>query len=775
MKKINQKFSFCILKTFTEKILITFFVFYCSQQMFAQVSDNFADGNFSSNPIWQGNDSSFSVIGEILQLTSLPQSATKYLSTVSSAINNASWVCRVRLNFNPSSSNFARFYLASDQPDLTQDLNGYFVSLGGSDDEVCLYKQTGTTVTKIIDGPDGELDNASVDVAVKVEHDANGQWILSRDLSRSGQFLEIGRADDNQHIKSLFSGIYCRFTTTRSSHFFFDDFQINGEPYTPPPAIDYKDLIITEIFADPSPSEQLPESEFIELLNRSNNTISLEGISISDGTTTTKFSGDKVPAGEYIIVCSSSSASDYAPFGRVVPVVSFPSLHNDGERLTLKKDEKLIEEVEYTIKSYHHNIKADGGWTLELIDINNKCSDERNWSASEDQSGGTPGKINSIAAEKPDRTAPVVERAVASADSLFISFDERIDLPTAASFSIRPTTEIQSIHFINDRNKKIVVKVGKAFERDTNYELIVNNIRDCSGNLLENVAVQFAVPQDADSMDIVLNEILFNPRPTGVDFIELYNASKKHVNLKNWTISRQQDGRITDQHAITNEDIIFKPGSYALLTVDGDIVSSEYANAKRENFLVVDALTPMNDDEGEIILRDAGGRTIDQFMYNETMHEPFIKDEEGVSLERIEANASTQSPSNWKSAAATAGFGTPGLINSMTRSTDVSVSDNISISPPSFVPQNALQSFTQIHYNFDKGGLIGNVRIIDANGRPIRTLAVNTLLSTNGFFRWDGDRDDGLKARVGYYMVHVEVFDSTGNVSTYKEPVAIGF
>jgi len=57
--------------------------------------------------------------------------------------------------FDPSPSNFAKVYLISDEQDLTNDLNGFYVKIGGQVgtwDEVSLYTQTGNTHIKIIDG-----------------------------------------------------------------------------------------------------------------------------------------------------------------------------------------------------------------------------------------------------------------------------------------------------------------------------------------------------------------------------------------------------------------------------------------------------------------------------------------------------------------------------------------------------------------------------------------------------------------------------------------------
>jgi len=49
------------------------------------------------------------------------------------------------------------------------------------------------------------------------------------------------------------------------------------------------------------------------------------------------------------------------------------------------------------------------------------------------------------------------------------------------------------------------------------------------------------------------------------------------------------------------------------------------------------------------------------------------------------------------------------------------------------------------------------------------------LLGTeSGYYKWDGTTDDKRKARVGYYLVHFEVFDIKGNVRSFKETVVVG-
>ncbi|MFT6815802.1 MAG: hypothetical protein ACJAZ3_001714, partial [Sphingobacteriales bacterium] len=62
-------------------------------------------------------------------------------------------------------------------------------------------------------------------------------------------------------------------------------------------------VIITEIMADPSPSVDLPEVEYIELYNDSKDTINLIGWQISDPVTTTTISTLRMFPNTYLILC----------------------------------------------------------------------------------------------------------------------------------------------------------------------------------------------------------------------------------------------------------------------------------------------------------------------------------------------------------------------------------------------------------------------------------------------------------------------------------------
>lgn len=746
----------------------------------AQFTDNFTDGDFSANPGWTGTDTRFVIESGQLRLfdTAPASNNISYLSTASQAIDNASWEFFVRLNFDPSTANYADVYLVSTSSVLTGSLNGYFVRIGHTaTDNVSLFIQTGTTKTAIITGTIASLTAASTPVRVKVTRDQAGNWQLLSDAGNTGNYQSEGTVNNLTHRTAQYFGIVSVYTTTRNQHFYFDDFLVSGDPYVDPaqPAA-YKDVIITEIFADPSPVIGLPEAEFIEIFNRSNKIINLAGWKFTDGSSTAILSGTLQP-GDYRIITATSSASLFASFGPTLGVANFPTLNNSSDNLELKRnDDMLIDKVSYSDTWYQDDDKKQGGYTLELIDPANPCGEGDNWIASQSSTGGTPGVQNSVVESKPDLTGPRLVSAIPVSPTLLsIKFSEKlhVDLPLATSFTLTPQMEIANVFFSDASLTMLTLSLSENFQAGTLYTLSVKKVYDCSGNEIQSgfSTNRFGMPEPAEERDLLINEILFNPRPTAVDFVEIHNPSNKYINLKNWSVANYVNGVIINAKPISTQDILIEPHAYLVFTENRNIVMGEYVKAVEENIFVVKDLPSFNDDKGTVALLSPENRVIDFFAYTDKYHATFLKDDEGVSLERISASAPTNDPVNWQSASATSGFATPGYLNSNARGEVLA--DKVKVDPEIFEPINGQPSFTQIHYNFNTGGYVANVKILDAQGREVKQLSNNSTLGTTGFFRWDGDMNNGSKARTGYYIVWMEVFNSNGKVESFRKRVVV--
>ncbi|MDV3307253.1 MAG: lamin tail domain-containing protein [Cyclobacteriaceae bacterium] len=746
-----------------------------SNPAFSQFIDNFDDGDFVRDPQWRGSDSHFAVTEGALTLQAPPVAGLSYLSTPSAVIRDATWEVTVRMDFNPSDANYTRIYLVSDTFDVTAPVYGYYVLAGGRSDDVSLCRQDGESSVKIIDGQDDRLDTSTVEIRIRVTRDGGGNWTLYAGDASGEPALE-GSAFDATYSAGSYFGIYCKYTSTRASGFRFDNITVDGKPgeVVQPTEAAFKDVIITEILPDPLPSAGLPEAEFVEVFNRTAADVNLAGWTLSDGTTAARLPPIPIPPQEYAVVTSSRDAPFFKDV-RVVPVAELPSLNNSGDAVVLRSAAGVtIDSVRYENTWYRNASKREGGWSLELIDPGNPCGEEDNWSESEAPEGGTPGRQNSVFAAKPDATGPhIVAVTAIGSGSLLIEYNEKLlaeDVPPG-NVIIEPPAEVVSVS-VGATLRSLHITLSGALEMGTLYTVGVRNIRDCNHNLALEERVPFAVPEEADSLDVVINEILFNPKPGGVDFVEIFNRSRKFINLKGWSTANYSEGTAKDLRLITDRDKLLPPGGFAVLTPDASVLLDHYPSTEAET-LVETRLVALPDDAGSVALVDAAQHVIDAVMYNRTMHSIFVTTEDGVSLERLSPDAATYDTENWHSASTHAGGATPGRRNSVGASPLGLPLNAVTVDPPAFRPIYGKPNFTIIRYNFDQAGYVANARILDQQGRCVRSIASNDLLGTEGFYRWDGDRNDGLRARVGSYWLWFEVFSPSGETHTFRERIIV--
>lgn len=610
---------------------------------------------------------------------------------------------------------------------------------------------------------------------------------LTSDQFHFAPFIEISAAlfTDSQYtevvlnfLQDLKRSVLYTLTVNDVHDCSGNEIQDNNETtFVLPERASAKDVIITEIFADPSPTVALPEVEFIEIYNRSEKIIDLKNWSVSDDATRGVFTSHLLMPGDYAVVTNPTEADLFASYGTVAKVNKFPSLNNAGDFIILRDHTNaLIDSVNFNVSWYKNEEKESGGWTLERIDINNICGEAGNWIASENETGGTPGRENSVNGSKPDTTPPQLMRVgIGETNQLELLFNEKLDksVPAKKSFVLTPSVEVASVYFANPSLTELTVTLTSNLAEQTLYTLRIRNLTDCAGNEIDSVKATkiFALPQLAEQGDILINEILFNPRPFGSDFIEVYNNSNKYIDLRTLALANTEDGVLTNLHALSGTDALFYPGSYLVLSEDVENIKTEYPQSSTYAFFETD-IPPLGDEEGSLVLLTDGQTVLDSLSYSSDMHSSLIKDEEGVSLERVSLSKSAQVKDNWKSGVATSNFATPGFVNANALQQN-SGHEEVRIEPEVFEPLTGQPNFASIHYNFDKPGLVANAKILDAQGRVIKGMMNNEVLASVGFFTWDGDQDDGTRARIGYYTLWMEVFDTSGFVKTFRKRIVI--
>ena len=530
------------------------------------------------------------------------------------------------------------------------------------------------------------------------------------------------------------------------------------------------DVIITEFFADPTPVIGLPEVEFVEIFNKTGKVFHLQDWKITDGSTDGTIGDFWLLPGSYIVLTANANLG---LFTNVAGVTSFPSLNNAGDQLMLNDNTGLlIDRLTYTDEWYQDPNKQDGGYSLERINLSDPCSNYDNWSASNDPSGGTPGTINSIFSAAPDVQNPNLLSLIAlSPNFLEVSFSEGMDSSSLANTQITasPNLSVQAtfIQVVNDNPNgppQFIVQFNENFLPSTTYQIQLGPVGDCWQNDTTFIG-QFTLPEQAQVGDIVINEILANPLNGGQDFIELYNRSTKVIDLKDWQIANYYNDTISNLKTISNH-FILEPNSYVAISEDTSFLLENYPASVSGRLIQMD-MPSYNIDSGTVYLF-YNSEQIDRVSYLEDWQFSLLDNSDGVSLERISPNASSNQQSNWHSAAESIGFATPGRVNSQYQY--VGTTESISLQKDVFSPdQDGFEDILVVNYAFSESGLLAKARIFDDFGREIKTLFSNELMGTSGFFTWDGVNGDQAKSPIGIYVLVLEVFSVDGGVILAKK------
>jgi methionine-rich copper-binding protein CopC len=527
------------------------------------------------------------------------------------------------------------------------------------------------------------------------------------------------------------------------------------------------DVIINEFFPDPSPVIGLPEVEFIEIYNSSSKIFNLNGWKIGDASSDGTIANSWLLPGEYKVLTATANIPLFVSTS-AVGVTSFPSLNNAGDDVVLKDNfGQIIDKLTYTDEWYRDDIKKSGGYSLELINPNDPCSDGDNWIASTWILGGTPGNVNSVFSTIPDTTAPNITLALALAPNfLELQFDEGMDSTSLANalLSFNPNLTIQNKFIQGSHPKTMTLQFNETLIGSQLYSYNLNAISDC----WLNTAVRngtFILPESPQEGDVVVNEILQNPLTGGQDWIELYNNSDKVINLKDWQLANYDNDTIDNFKTIMS-NYLLQPNDYVVLGKDSTFVKQNYAFSIPGKFLFSE-LPSYNNDSGSVYLI-YNSEIIDKVSYLDAWHFDLLDDTDGVSLERIDPNGNSNSEFNWHSAAEDVGFATPGRINSQYRPAvsngELTFSDDI------FSPDiDGYQDILQITYNLTSPGMLGKAQIYDDRGRLVRTIFTNELLGSSGTFTWDGTTDQQVKASIGVYVLVFEVFSTDGGVFFVKQ------
>lgn len=519
-------------------------------------------------------------------------------------------------------------------------------------------------------------------------------------------------------------------------------------------------IVINELMVNPT-NGSLPAYEWIELHNASGETISLSGYTLVYNDRGYPLPQTSISGYQYLILTRVGGEDSFRRFGNV-EAMALPTLNNTSADLRLvDASGNEVDQVTYSNRWFTTTAKRRGGWSLERRDPGLSCFTALNWRESTSLEGGTPGRRNSAFERGWIKHITPVETSVAGRRvrlRFATEFGEAALVERAALSLLEAPIPLSEVEVFGS---EIVLYAEVPLQEGKVYKVSLQ-LRLCQYSVPIDVSVLSAAADAGHT--VVINEILFHPKPGGVDFVELYNPSDNSYNLRNWKLGNRM---------LPDEDILFRPKDYIVITTNSALVQLHYPSARMHDAIVLASLPAYPQQSGTVVVFDENGGLVDSLSYSVGMHGAFMQNPRGISLERQSAEVGTNEPGNFTSSASIGEGATPGYANSK----DV---ENKSEQNIFFLTSKVVQftfggdaNAAFCRYHFSHPDMMINVTIFDERGRVVKRLIRERNADFSGEVYWDGSSDTGALVAGGHYIVLAELYDSEGHRAQFKEAFVV--
>ncbi|MGD9900239.1 MAG: lamin tail domain-containing protein [Calditrichaceae bacterium] len=551
-------------------------------------------------------------------------------------------------------------------------------------------------------------------------------------------------------------------------------------------------VIFTEVMYDVDGSDY--HDEFIEIYNLSpTETIDLKGWTMSDSLNTDKIAdagyGMLIRPGQFAVILDGSYFANSATYDNIIPesaliiTISDNAFGSSGLPNTTARELSIIDSTGNIIGRYRYTTDNESGFSDEkiLISDDNSLS---NWGNSSVK-GGTPGYRNSISPSRLDigfrensiryipdtplstgmeiRFECMIYNLGTDEYQGEINFRLFVDMDTD---SIADPGEFRIID-INTSNPistgdSVIFEGSWTPDFEGNYTITAKIESDSDENESNNLSATGVYVMEGRST-VRINEIKFLTIESEPEWFEITNDGKEPVSLKNWAVADKEDTVIIDTAAY------ILPGQFKVITESKSL--TDFYEVDDTLLLELENLPTLNNSEDMVRLIHPAGETIEEVHYTDLWLEG--ESWRKPSIERINIGLGCDLQSSWGPSTDIAG-GTPGKVNSIF--SDFSSSKmKISIQPNPFSPDgDGFEDHAVISVNSPTDASRIRLEIFDILGRKIRTLSDNRFSGSTQTFVWDGRDDHSQKARIGIYIIFLQVLDDrNGILEEFKETVVL--
>lgn len=536
---------------------------------------------------------------------------------------------------------------------------------------------------------------------------------------------------------------------------------------------EWGDLLINELMADPEPEVGISMGEYVEFFMASAYVLNLEGWWLEVGERKYELSGEPgdVLPGEG--VDALFRAGDYL-------LLSGVSLPNQGAMLALyNRDGKLIHAASYEVPYGAPEWKRDGGWSLESPDPDQLCNISQLWEYSEDRSGGTPGRLNSVDGERPDYQEPVfLYYGFGEPGDLWLYFSEPLMLSAILSAELRLSPgnfQAMDLSTSGPLSETLICHFRVEPSHFSRFTFHMPAVSDCQGNLSGEFSFNGGPAVVPEPGSVIINEIMYDPLEGAAEYVEIHNPGQTFIDLRDLGFGLSEEEESFDKMLpLSDYSRIVAPGDFLVLSKSIPQLRDSYGLEISGSWVELEKMMSLPDGGGKVWLTDRSGNTIDVVSYNDEMHMELISDTRGISLERIDPARVGSDAHNWHSAASIEGYASPGRPNSQT----LPVSDRESglvAEPGVFSPDNdGYEDLLRISPGVEESGTVIRLWITTPDGRPVRSLANNHVAGLSSQYTWDGRDEGGGMAAEGFYIVHLRTYHPLISGSSYNQKLAVG-
>jgi len=525
-------------------------------------------------------------------------------------------------------------------------------------------------------------------------------------------------------------------------------------------------LVINEIMFNPDGDENA--REFVELLNLSEEPVSLEGFIVGGGAGFDSIFPARegswiVPAGTFALILDPDYFDAGEPYGDIpadTPLFTVSDKAIGSRGLSNSKAEPVC-------------LISDAGDTLSVVTYSLDCPPGHSWERIAPYSGdnpenfassyaldGTPGRTNSVT---PPAHNPVLEKGLLR----FIPPDPRMgeNIDIMVSYRNGGLETVSGVEVVVQLFPGITVgsvsfpeEVGPG-GLSTEKSLGLDNV-PC-GRLAFRAFTFLSGVTTGDTLIIlldvpvipgtlILNEVMAAPESGFPEWIEVKNNGSVAVDLSNWGVIDLKGTAA----GIVNEHVFVREKDYAVLTgepltdfLPGDIV-----------FVSVENFPQLNNDGDEIKLLDFTGAVHDSMYYEDAP--------KGYSLERISEDVVAGVP-KWDTSTNPEGA-TPGRKNSITYEPGKKKQ-----SPVVKIEPNPFADMVTISYELPFPLARVSLYIYDRRGRLVAKLRDAEESGSKWSCTWNG-RSNGSRLPAGPYILNLEALDKrTGRVVTERKMVVV--